>query len=440
MGFLRDRMAWVLRGQGGTAATIQTFLVRILIMGLNLATGVLTARFLGSAGRGEQAAILMWGQLLGYMMTLGLPASVMYYFKKRPTEQAQILGAAVLMGLALSSVAVIVGIVGIPIWLKQYSSTVIQVAQFGMIAVPIGLTSTLIMAALDARGEFNRSNHLRYLSPLTTLAGIVIFILIHQLNPITSAIAYIVPSSVMSLWVTKNVIARIGFSIKNLIQNARSLVSYGIRSYGIDIFNVLSMQIDQALIVWMLSPKLMGMYSVALSISRLINIFQTSIVTVLFPKVAAAPVEEIVAMVGLANRISILMTTLVGSLMFAGVPYLLTWVYGSEFAEAATVTRWMLVEVVLGGSVWILSQAFMAVGYPGMVTLFQGVGLGAMVPLLLLLVPRWGLEGAGVALLLSTSLRLMFVLCCFPWVLKAKPPRFWMTQQDVLVLQKRLVA
>ena len=67
---------WVLQGRGATAATLQTALARVLILAINMGTGIITARFLGPQGRGEQAAIILWPQLLAYLMTLGLPAAL----------------------------------------------------------------------------------------------------------------------------------------------------------------------------------------------------------------------------------------------------------------------------------------------------------------------------------------------------------------------------
>jgi enterobacterial common antigen flippase len=90
-----------------------------------------------------------------------------------------------------------------------------------------------------------------------------------------------------------------------------------------------------------------------------------------------------------------------------------------------------VVEVVLGCTVSVLAQAFMALGHLSIVTLLQGVGLGLSVPLMLVLIPLYGLTGAGLALLGSTGARLLFILMCFPLVLKVSPPSLLITRQDI---------
>jgi hypothetical protein len=52
----------------------------------------------------------------------------------------------------------------------------------------------------------------------------------------------------------------------------------------------------------------------------------------------------------------------------------------------------------------------------------QVTGLALTVPLMFLLIPRFGIAGAGAALLCSTSIRLLFVLASYPLFLKMPVP------------------
>jgi hypothetical protein len=61
--------------KSGGLAVIQTVLANIAVQGLNVASGVLTARTLGPIGRGMLAGIIMWPQFLAYAMTLGIPVA-----------------------------------------------------------------------------------------------------------------------------------------------------------------------------------------------------------------------------------------------------------------------------------------------------------------------------------------------------------------------------
>ena len=80
----------------------------------------------------------------------------------------------------------------------------------------------------------------------------------------------------------------------------------------------------------------------------------------------------------------------------------------------------------------------MAVGRPGVVSMLQGLGLGLSFPLMSFLIPRYGLIGAGVALLCSTSIRLIFILSCYPMMLKIRPPSLLPQLQDWIYLRYAL--
>jgi O-antigen/teichoic acid export membrane protein len=429
------RIHWVLKGQDGTAATIQTFLSRILILVTNVATGVITARFLGSQGRGEQAAIILWPQFLAFSLTLGLPSALVYNLKRYPESKSKLFSAALFLGTILGFVAMLVGVLFIPSWLFNYSIDVIRDAQLMMLATPFELLGVIFMAALESEGKFRIANQFRNFSPLATLGLLGGMAITQTLTPLTSGLAYVLPSFPISVWIFIYLGKLLNPQWRELNISCRKLLSYGVRSYGIDLLGTLTGQVDQVLVIGLLSPSSMGMYAVALSLSRMLNVFQTSIVTVLFPRIAATPLAEVVRLTGQVTRVNLFLTTLVGIILMALGPIVLQVLYGSEFMEAVAVSRILIIEVILAGTTMILAQAFMALGRPGMVTILQGVGLGLSLPLMLILIPRYGLVGAGLSLLGSTTARLIFILLSYRITLKISPPSLVFTSADLILLK-----
>jgi O-antigen/teichoic acid export membrane protein len=168
-----------------------------------------------------------------------------------------------------------------------------------------------------------------------------------------------------------------------------------------------------------------------------LNVFQSAVIPVLFPRASGRPKEEVVALTGRAVRVSTTVTALAAAGLILLGPQAIVLLYSKDFTAATAVFRLLVAEAVLGGIAMILAQAFMALDRPGMVTILQGVGVGLSIPLLMWLVPRYGLEGAGIALLLSTSARLIFVYASFPIVLKTSPPRLWMWPSEMLDAMKK---
>ncbi len=193
----------------------------------------------------------------------------------------------------------------------------------------------------------------------------------------------------------------------------------------------MSLYVDQALVVRLLAPDQMGTYVVALSLSRMLNLFHTSVVMVLFPKAVSRLPGEVAAMTSRAMRMSTLLSALAGIGIAAFGPSALSLLYGKEFRGAGVVLRLLVLEVVLGGAAQVLSQAFMALGRPGVITGLQVTGLALTIPLMLLLVPRFGIVGAGAAMLGSTVARLAFVVASFPLFLKMRVPRLLPQLEDL---------
>lgn len=435
---LAHGVRWMLQGRTGFAATIQTFLVRLLILSINLATGIITARLLEPVGRGEQAAMILWPQFLAYAMTLGLPAALAYNLKRYPEKKSHLFAAALILGTLLGLLATVTGIIFIPQWLNHYSPEVIYFAQWFMLTAPLSLLSVIFMNALEVLNDFTTANHMRYLLPLTTLGMLLLFVLTGTLTPFTSGLAYIVPTVPIFLWMLVYTWRLLPPLWNNLVASSKQLLSYGVRAYGIDLLSRLSLQIDQALVIGLLEPASLGLYVVALSLSRMLSIMQASLVTVLFPKAAARPVAEVVALIGRAARISAAFSLLAAiALMILG-PVLLRLLYGVEFVAAVPVFRILIIEVVIGDATWVLAQAFMALGRPGTVTILQGIGLGLSVPMMLVLIPRYELQGAAIALFLSTIVRLIFVLISYQLVLKVRPPSLLITLEDLAFIRAKV--
>ncbi|MGP1384737.1 MAG: lipopolysaccharide biosynthesis protein [Thainema sp.] len=434
---VKAKTRWILKGEDSASATVQTLFARFLIIGVNMGTGVITARFLGPEGRGEQAAMILWPIFLANVLTLGLPSAVVYNFRKHPENRSKFFAAALLIGTFAGFFATAVGIIFMPAFLKNYSDPTIQFARLLMFNAPIALVQLIILSALEANEEFSASNRLRLLIPSITLFLLVGLLVTNTLNPYTSALAYILNGVPVFLWTLIQLYRKIKPKWNHIYQATRLLIGYGIRSYGINLLGALATNIDQALVIGFLSPTAMGTYVVALSLSRILNIFQNSFSTVLFPKAAARPINEIIDMIGRATRLNLVAMILIGAMVIIFSQLLLKILYGSEFIDAALVLKILTIQVVLNGTTMMLAQAFMASGSPGVVTVLQGIGLALNVPLMLVLIPSMGLIGAGLSLLISTVFRLVFILALFPILLKRNPPSLLINKEDCLCVAQK---
>jgi O-antigen/teichoic acid export membrane protein len=425
---------WIARADTATAASIQTFLARLLILVGNVVTGIITARSLGPEGRGELAAMTLWPAFLAYSMTFGLPSALLYNLKRYPSKRQGTFSAALILSLALGLISMLIGIVFVPVWLSQYSPEIIQFSQWFMLLTPTTMVAAILVASLEADSDFTTANKFSYLCAFSALPVLLTLAYANLLNPFTAALAYSLPTIPIFLWVLIITWRRFRPTWRSLNESYRPLFNYGLRSYGIDLIGTFSTKVDQILVVGLLTPASMGMYVVALSLSRLLNVFHSSVTTVLFPKTAGGSLKEVVNITGQVARINATLELLAGTAVVISAPILLNLFYGSRFDGAIPVFQILVVEVILGGTAEVLAQAFMALGRPEIVTLSQGIGLGASIPLMLLFIPRFGIVGAGIALICSTVVRLTVIIRCYPIVLKVPPPDLKPTRGDYYYL------
>jgi O-antigen/teichoic acid export membrane protein len=409
-------------GRSGIAATAQTLFVNVFIIGVNIGTGIITARTLGASGRGEYSAMILWPQFLALILTCGLPSALIYHSKRSSAAARALFSAALWMGVGLSFVAALIGVILIPRWMTNYASEAVRFAQGTMLLMPVAMLTEISIGAFRAREEFGLYNRLRVLTPLLTLLGFTALLWMEAMTPINAAIATLTACSLVGASFTLHHVLAFRPQLFQLKDAARSLFSYGWRASGNDLLINLSLQADALLVVMLLSPAQMGLYTVALSLSRSLNVFSTAVVNVLFPRTAGRAVAEVVNVTGRAVRVTLVAVIVIAvALMIVAEP-LLRIVYGADFVVALPVFHLLLIEAVLSCAFTILLQPFLALERPGIVSALQGIGLALTLLLLLTLIPIFGLAGAGWALLLSSACRLLLVWLSYRLFLNHKPP------------------
>ncbi|MGO4109164.1 lipopolysaccharide biosynthesis protein [Paenibacillus sp. YAF4_2] len=416
----------------------QIFASNVFILVLNTLTGIIIARFLGPEGRGEQAAMIMWPQLLSYIVTLGLPSSIIYYMKQKDSDQGSLFLASLGMCFGLGTMSMIGGMIFLPGWMDGYSSDKIQFACWALVLVPFGLLGAINNAVLQAREEYALFNRIRYLPNIITLILLLVLVLAGHVNPFYTSLAYLAPTIPLSLWIMVRLLTVYSFRQKGILNSSKQLVQYGIRSYGTDLAGTLSFYIDQVLVVGLLSPVSLGIYLVALNLSKMLDIIQASVVSVLFPQASGLKQAEAIQLTLKVYRISSVITIglVIAAITFA--PFGLMLLYGKSFADAIPIFRILIIQAAIGSATWTLAQGFMATDKPGRVTLLKVVSLFMNVVLINLLTPHLGIIGAAYSLLISAGVNFLFILLLYRLELGTSWMAFLFDKEDWLWMKEQL--
>jgi O-antigen/teichoic acid export membrane protein len=383
--------------------------------------------------------MLIWPTLMAYLFTLGLPSAIRYWIKREPDRQSELFTVALLASAGASVIGGSIGFALVPVWLHSYSLDVVRAAQFLMLFAPEIVLGQIFTAMLETLGNFNVANASRYVSSALTLFALLVLAAAHLMTPFSAAIAYSAPQVFVACWIAWRLRSYIRIRRFNPFNSLRSLASYGMRSYGIDVLGIVAAQIDQVFVIGFLSAANVGIYAVALSASRVITILHGAVVTVIVPSVSGQDEDRVLEAVGRSARISTLIALPLGLALCAILPVLMPLLYGAAFSRGVVVAQLLTFEAVVLGLASVLAQAFMVFDRPGLVTLLQAAGLMLVVPFMLFLLPRFGLLGAALALLASTVCRLGLVIVSFPVLLRVAPPSLMPTRDDLIRVRSAFV-
>ena len=430
------RQALLGRSQSGLVSSVQTTLANILVLFINILTGIITARLLGPNDKGIQAAIILWPGLLIGFSAIGLPAALLYHIRKTVDRKNAFLTAALVLGVSAGVVAAIIGVAFVPVWLGNYSAQTVRIAQIYMVFVPIAVLSTVYTSVVQADSEFQIYNGLRLLQPVVTLSVLLLLFTTGTMTAGTAALAFLCPSVPAIFWLWYRTRHLYSFSLTHFREVYRQLLSYGVRSYSGDILAIASSQFDKIVVVSLLEPESVGLYTVAFSLAKMLVVFGSAVVSVLLPRIIGRPIAEMRLLLGRAARVSTLVTALAAVVLMLIGPYLLNLFYGDAF-QGAIVVFWILsVDSVLNGLAILLAQIFYALGKPELMIFRQLASLAVTVPGMLILGNSYGIAGVAAAVLLESVVMIVLTLSAFPTILKIPAPSLWAPKEDLVYVAR----
>jgi O-antigen/teichoic acid export membrane protein len=427
-----------LRGSSGASAIANVAVTNGLILGLNVLTGILTARALGPEGRGELAAITLWPQFLGYALAFALPSAVVYQARRDPAGKSGIAGRAILLSAIGGGIAAAIGLSLTPLLLQHAEGSVLLRARWMMVFAPFATISTMLTALIQLEERFEFYNRMRYLPLLLTSTSLLVLAVLHRMSPLTAALACFLPGIPVFLWMAWWVRNNIRPSLRRDEGQFRPLLSYGARAYGGEAAGSLLGQLDKLVLVNMLTIANYGVYVVIFNLSRIITMLAASIAPVLFPKSAGKSPEEVIHITDRALSVALPLLLLGAAGLVAVGGIVLRSLYGAEFSGGYVALCVLSIEAVFFSVAYVITQPFLALNRPGVITVIQVLSLPLLALAMWLLVPPFGITGAAAALLIATLMRTVCTLLAYRIFPNIRAPRIVPSLSGSLALLRRL--
>ncbi len=394
-----------------TLGLLATRLARFLV---GIVGGIVLARWLGPHDRGALALVLLLPSTVVTLVKFGTAQANVYTINRGKGSldavASNALCLAIFWGLVSSSV--------VWLWRDHLTGTLLSgvpdwALVFALIRVPILLLDNYLFSILQATGNFATYNSRRVVAELLWLALITIGLVVLDLGLAGALVIYGVAWVLHVVWLFVAMSREIRFRPTIDWPLLRETYSFGVRSYLQILTQHMLLRNSSYMVSYFLGPANVAFYTIAVRLSELILVLPQAMGVVLYPKLASLEKGEVHRLTAETCRRSLLITLpAAGALAWLGPQLIVLW-YGDAFQPAVAPLRWAALGVVLMSIYVILSRDFTSRAEQRINTLSGLVALAVNVLLNLLLIPKWGIVGAAVAIAFAYAFACALLLGAF---------------------------
>ncbi len=374
-----------------------------------LVSGVVLARTLGPANRGNMALLILVSAIAWQLGGLGIPYALTYASARAPGAAQRSLASvwrpiALQAILAATAAALALGLltIGRPSYVRV-GATITLVAIAATVYERCGL------GVLQGLRRFVSFNLLR-IAPNTIFAIVVAILwLSDNRDFLPYAVAWSICQAVVApfaLWFAHRA-ATTAETDASPPLSGRQLRRFGRRSlFGGDP-PVETYRIDQGAVAIFLAPAALGYYVAALAFTNLPRFVAQSFALLATPVVAGRPTHrEAVQTMWRFFWLAVPAYTSLLVVLWLGAPLLIEFFFGPAFARSAGVARILMVASGLYCARRVLSDSARGAGYPAVGSIAEIASFTSALPLFALAIPLWGLDGVAYALVASSMIAL----------------------------------
>jgi O-antigen/teichoic acid export membrane protein len=380
---------------------LTVFVATIATTGLSIVIGLILARVLGPAGKGEFNVVTLLPVTLMVLTQFGLPQALGFFAARGQTDginrKTVVLAAA--LGLPVLALMILL----IPV----LRATILGFIDpweivLGLASFPLLLHATFTTGVILARQAVR---WYAFVNVGQAVISVVLFVLL---------LGVLQLGVVGALWVllAVNFLIAAGFLVGSVRVTARDpnrapisyreLFRYGLPLYPGALTQHFSVRLDVYLLAGLLADPAapIGYYSVAVTMAQLVMFLPTAVSSLFFPHVAGSSRESADRQVPMLSRVTLLLTTGMAVLLIPAAIVLIR-VFLPAFESSLAPLFVILPGVVALSLVEVLGSYVYGVGAQAW---SSAIKIGALVVNAvanLILIPRYGIVGAAASSLIS---------------------------------------
>jgi O-antigen/teichoic acid export membrane protein len=357
---------------------------------------------LGPENRGYLALLILFPFVLARLGGMGLPAAIPYYLT-RPQAPVRAIARLLIAPAAFQTTLLLIAH-GIVLYaFLQHKPPVVQIAGlFTLVSIPSSLCLEYSLSVLQGQQRYGPFNALRSLLPLAYAILVLGIFLTNERNLIDVTLVSAIAGLVASLGALGVMLSGLPLDRPGLVPERRDMIGFGLRGLLSYVSPVETFRLDQAVVGLLLSPAALGLYVVGLAFTTLPRLISQSVGLIAYPYIASrqsegSPWRSISRFLWFGLAVTIPAIAIIAATASVSVPFF----FGREFAGAVPVTRVLLIGGVFLAARRILTDGARGAGYPGIGTVAEIASWLGLIVGIVVLEPRWGVLGVGMAFVLA---------------------------------------
>lgn len=373
--------------------------------------GLMLARLLGPQARGEYALLNALASAAAMLLTLGLGTSNAVFASQNRLPAKTLFSHSLLFGLIVGGLAALMLAWHADHWTPAFLQDVpVEHAQLMAWGIPFYILFNCLLGLSQGRQQFELYSKANVLRPLLFLCGFAVLFFGGLRNVLAGLWAYVLSFvGAAAMLIFKLRLGR-GEAYTFNASAWKLQFQQGWTIYLAELFSFLLYRIDVLLVGFFLDVKHAGFYSIVTFFAESLWFLPSSIGVVLLPSSGARPPDEMRQLAPRLVRLVFFATSLIVSLLWQIDQFLVTYAFGEDFLPAVLPLHLSYLGIVAMSVNKVIASYALGSGHAQWNTIVSLAGLLANVILNLLLIPRWGIAGAAIAMSLSFSLMALLMI------------------------------
>ena len=334
----------------------------LVFTALTFVTGVIVARLLGVAGRGDFGEIQYWAGLVVALGTLSAFEAAVYHVRSGEHDPARHLSALLLMSLGLALAATLVFVIlhetGV---LKLGHADHAMVNLFILLFVCTSFLNQAFVSVERSRLNFGLLVLERLVTPIVyTVLLVLAFVLGWGDIPniLAALVLSTIPLLLIRFWKFRRHVWR-----RPEMGTAWSVLKVGLKFHGATTVRTVSAQIDRLFVVSLWSSQMLGLYFVAYSAAGAgFGLVAQAVALILLPSFTGLEQAHRASRIARAMRMTMIMSATIALGVIATAPFLMPLLFGQQFAMAARYAQYLAVALSLMPLLAVIDAANQSTG------------------------------------------------------------------------------